>query len=130
MAKASSSRSLESSQRGDSGTNQMNVSCSKDGVAWTRDGMRHDHSSGREKVPSVTPAAMMAPAYQDSLNSPFRMPASRGYASSAISCDAPEMQKGIPMPRSRRDTRNMATVARAHRLSKRQRRGERMAAGA
>jgi hypothetical protein len=73
-----------------SGMNQMHVSCRIDGTACTTEGMRHAQLSGLAKVPSVTPAAMMAPAYlvtmvsnvtlllkvlldtyQDSLNNPL-----------------------------------------------------------
>lgn len=95
--------------RGDSGTNQIKVSCSNDGAIWTKEGILQAHVSWRLYVPRVVPAAMMAPTYQDSLKRPFRTPASFGYASSAISEDAPEIQKGMPIPRRRRATRNMPT---------------------
>lgn len=46
---------------------------------------------------------------QDSLKRPFKTPASRGWANSAMSCEAPEMQNGMPIPRRRREMRNIAT---------------------
>ena len=85
------------------------MSCSSDGAIWTKEGIRQAHVSARLYVPRVVPAAMMAPTYQDSLNRPFNTPASFGYASSAMSEEAPEIQKGIPIPRMRRATRNMPT---------------------
>lgn len=95
--------------RGDSGTNQIKVSCNIDGAIWTKEGILQAHVSWRLYVPKVVPAAMMAPTYQDSLKRPFNTPASFGYASSAMSEEAPEIQNGIPIPRRRRATRNMAT---------------------
>ena len=53
------------SQRGDSGMNQMKDNWSRDGTIWTIEGICHAKLSFRAKVPSVVPAAIMAPAYQD-----------------------------------------------------------------
>ena len=91
----------------------MNVSCRTDGATWTREGIRQAQLLGMEYVPSVTPAAMMAPAYQLSLNKPLMTLVWRGYVNSAINCEAPEIQNGMPMPRRRRATRNMAMLTEA-----------------
>lgn len=87
----------------------MNMSCSVDGSSWSSDGRRQLQLLSQENVPRVTPAAMMAPAYQLSLNRPVMTDRSLGYASSAMSWEAPLMAYTIPMPRMMRATRNMAT---------------------
>ena len=63
----------------------MKVSCSRDGSICNNDGILQDQSSGLEKVPRVTPAAIIAPAYQLSLKSPLRTAEWRGKVSSAMS---------------------------------------------
>ena len=78
MLNASSLRSRDTSHRGDSGMNQMNVSWSKDGAICSRDGILHAQSFGMENVPRVTPAAMIAPTYQLSLKRPLSTAVWRG----------------------------------------------------
>ena len=78
ISKASSLRSRDTSHRGDSGMNQMNVSWSMDGAICNRDGIRQAQSFGMEKVPRVTPAAMIAPMYQLSLKRPLSTAVCRG----------------------------------------------------
>lgn len=41
----------------------MKMSCSIAGAIWRSEGRRQDQSLGMEKVPSVVPAAIIAPAY-------------------------------------------------------------------
>lgn len=99
-------------------THQMKISCSDDGRICNNEGRRQLQFDSIENVPSVTPAAIMAPAYQDSLNNPVMTPRSRGYVSSAISCEAPLMAKGMPKPSKMRDTTNMETAAISYTLLK------------
>ena len=60
-------------------------------------------------VPSVTPAATMAPMNQEALKSEPILARSFGYASSPIMEDAATMAKGMPKPSRNRATTNIAT---------------------
>jgi hypothetical protein len=46
---------------------QMKVSERREGSIWKRVGRRHDQWFGHSNVPSVTPAARIAPTYHDSV---------------------------------------------------------------
>lgn len=93
-----------------SGMNQMKVNCNREGRIWSSEGIRQAQLFGIAYVPSVTLAAMMAPTYQLSLNRPLSTLECLGKVNSAISCEAPEIQNGMPMPSKIRDTRNMAML--------------------
>ena len=88
----------------------MKMSCNVDGKSWRSEGNRQLQLLSQEYVPSVTPAAMIAPAYQLSLNKPVITDRSLGYANSAMSCEAPLMAYTIPIPRMILATRNIATA--------------------
>jgi len=107
-----------------SGMNQMKASWRRDGAIWRSVGIFHAQLSGLLNVPRVTPAAIIAPAYQDyptlvfkggewpqdiitSLNKPFITDVWLGYTSSAMSIEAPPIANGIPRPRMKREARNM-----------------------
>lgn len=63
ISKASSLRSFDTRYLGLSGMNHMKMSCNIDGAIWRSDGIRQLQSFGIANVPSVTPAATIAPAY-------------------------------------------------------------------
>jgi hypothetical protein len=117
--------------------NQMKVTWSKDGTICRSDGICRAKGSSQlgvsdiilgsilwshtrqaqslfiENVPRVHPAAIIAPTYQLSLKRPLRTAVCRGYVSSAMSCDAPLIQNGMPIPRRIRATRNMTMLMEA-----------------
>jgi len=97
------------SHLGNSGINQTKMSCKTDGAACKMDGILQAQSLGMLYVPRVTPAARIAPANQETLKRPVTTARSRGQVSSARSYEAPETAKGIPVPRTRQDARNMPT---------------------
>lgn len=59
MRKAWLSLPLLTSQRGDSGTNQMRKNWNTEGIACRREGMRHDHSLLILDVPNAVHEALL-----------------------------------------------------------------------
>src|ERR1700761_1371668 len=67
ICRASSARSFEISQRGDSGIHQMKMIWMSDGAPWMIVGILHDHSDEMCLVPNDSHVLTMAPRFHRQL---------------------------------------------------------------